>query len=803
VDRTIPRTITSLEVEGLRQLAPETVLFYLGLEEGAVLDEAALDRGLKSLWSRQLVDDVEIELLPDGSRPDDSEGVRIVVRIVERPVLLSIDYEGLERVSRADINDRILADDIQVGEQTPLSRGELNRVRRVIEELYREKGYRFATAGYRLEEVQPQRYAATFTVDEGDRVRIGEVGFTGNEAIGELPLQWRMKHTRETNLINRLLKKDIYNPGNLEEDLARIRDAYRRRGYKNVDVGEPEIEVQGPSRGTSGETSGEETRKRRLEITIPVEEGERWRLGEITLHGNEAFSDQQLLRVFEIRSGSWLRSEKIEEALEALDTIYQSHGYLFVRIEPEIRERSSDLAQGEMDSERVADLIVRITEQEPYTVGRIRIEGNHKTRDKVLRRELRLQEGFVMNSGALRNSVFKINQLGFFQLDAEEPVSIEVDRDANRVDLTFHGEEADRTELQLGGSWNDSFGLEGQVSMRTTNFLGRGETLGIQLARGELRDIVDLSYFVPWFLDRPQTVGARVFDQDLSFEVDDQDLDQKASGFQLSYGRSLGLFHSLSVAYNWVDQNQLFQVLEFNEETQEDERVPVEIRQKVASVRPSWVYDSRDSRFEPIRGRRITASVEYADDTLGGDLSLLRPELSFSLFQPMSRLPLQTVFAVNVEVGWLESLRDTVLTPSQRFFLGGESSIRGHRTNTLSVRDEEGRRLFDDFGFALGGDRRLQLNLEAHALLGGPVRLLWFLDAGNVWDSGVGVDVTDLRATTGLELRLNVPMFGAPLRLIYARNLNPLGEVLDPDTGAVLVPGDQFESVQFNIGTTF
>lgn len=807
--------ITALEVEGLHQLTAETVLFYLGLEVGGPLDEDALNRGFHELWSRELVEDVTVEVVPDEVVPDkvalddtappeapsSAPRVRVVVHVVERPRLLSVEYEGLDRISKADLTDRILTENIEVQEGTPLARGELRRVQRAIEELYRDKGYRFATARYRLEEVQPHRYRATFTVDEGRRVRIGEVDFTGNEVIGELPLQWRMKHTRETNLVNRLLKKDIYHPGKLEEDLARIRDAYRRKGYKNVTVGEPEIEIRERGSAVSRGQIPPKPSRRRLEITIPLEEGERWRLGDITLHGNETFSDQQLLAAFEIRRGAWLRSKKIEEGLEALDTLYQNRGFLFARIEPEIRERDSE--PGEGAEERIADLVVRITENDRYTVGRIRIEGNHKTRDKVLRRELRLQEGFVMNTGAVRNSVFKINQLGFFQLDTEEPVSFEVDRETKEVHLTFHGEEAERTELQFGGGWNDSFGLEGQVSVRTSNFLGRGETLGIQLARGEFRDLLDLSYFVPWFLDRPQTVGIRVFDQDRFFEVDDQDFDQRARGYQLSYGRSRGLFQSVSVAYQRVDQDQLFTVLELNQDTQEDERVPVEIRQRVASVRPSWVYDSRDSRFEPTRGRRIAASVEYADDALGGDLSLVRPELSFSLFQPMSRLPLQTVFAFNVEAGWVDNLGETVLTPSQRFFLGGESSIRGHRTGTLFVRDQEGRRRVDPFGFALGGDRRLQLNLEAHALLGGPVRLLWYLDAGNVWDSEFGVDVTDLRATTGLELRLTVPMFGAPLRLIYAHNLDPIDEVLDVDTGAVLVPGDDFRSFQLNIGTTF
>lgn len=779
------RTITSIEVKGLRQLSPETILFYLGLEEGQSLDETKLDEAIQNLWSRQLVDDVSIEATAAGA-----DGVSLEITVRERPMLQSIEYQEMKRINRSDVTDRILADNIDVLEQTPLSIGELNRVQQVIEELYQEKGYRFAQASYRLEEVQPNRYTVTYTVDEGTRVRIAAVEFTGNDVIGELRLQWLMKGTKETNLLNRLLKKDIYNPAKMEEDLERIREAYRQRGYKNVAILDPEIEIK--ARRPNAPTL--ENQKRRMIVTIPIDEGSRWRLGEVTIQGNEKFSDQQLLRAFEIRSGSWLRSKKIDEALEAINEAYQNNGFIYARVDPELEERG----------DHVADVVITVNENEQFQVGRIEFEGNTRTRDKVLRRELRLQEGFIMNSGALRNSVFKINQLGYFQLDQEEPVSIDVDNDDKEVNLTFKGEEADRTELQFGGGWSETFGFEGQFAMRTRNFLGRGETLGVQFASGRFRDVADLSYFVPWFLDRPQTVGVRLFEQEINFDLDEQDFQRELRGAQLTYGRSLKLFQSMSVSYSFSERDDLFTSLVFNEETQEDEPVPIRVQQSLASVRPAWVYDSRDSRFEPTRGRRIATSIEFADSFLGGDTELIRPELAFSLFQPVTRLPTQTVFAINLEAGYVENRGELALSPFERYYLGGENSIRGHRVNSIFVRGEDGRRILDpNFGVALGGDQFLQVNVEYHVLLGGPLRVLWFFDAGNVWDSELGRDLSNLRTTSGIELRLTVPVFGAPLRLIYATNLDPIDQVRDPETGFIVVPGDNFESIQFNIGTSF
>lgn len=776
------RTITAIEVQGLESLSPETILFYLDLEEGQTLNERQLNQAIKDLWSRELVDDVAVEAFADGE-----DGVRLVVRVRERPMLLSVDYQGMKHINRSDISDRILQDNIDVLEQTPLQLGELNRLAAVIEELYREKGYRFADASYGLEEVQPNRYAVTFTVDEGTRVRIADVDFTGNDVFGELRLQLMMKKTKETNLLNRLLKKDIYSPSRMEEDLENIRQAYRNKGYKNVAIGEPQIEVEAkrPDAPTA------EKQKRRMFITIPIEEGERWRLGEITIEGNDRFSDQQLLRAFEIRSGSWLRTKKLDEAFEALQDIYSNNGFIYAQVEPELKERDQE--------ENIADLVVRVQESEQFKVGRIEFEGNTRTRDKVLRRELRLQEGFIMNSGALRNSVFKVNQLGYFQLDQEEPVKIDVDTEEKEVDLVFQGEESDRTELQFGGGWSEAFGFEGQFAMRTSNFMGRGENLSIQVANGRFRDIVDLGYFVPWFLDKPQTVGLRLFSQDISFDLDEQDFDREITGGQLTYGRSLKLFQQFSLVYSLSKRDDIFR----NRVEDDDPQTPdfIEIDRAFASLRPSWVYDSRDSRFEPTRGQRISASVEFAGEFLGGDSELIRPEITYSLFKPLTRLPLQTVLAVNLEAGYVDNIGDLALSPFERYYLGGENSIRGHRLNSIFVRDELGQRVLDeDFLVALGGDQFLQLNLEYHVLLGGPLRLLGFFDAGNVWDSELGVDLTDLRATAGLEMRILIPVFGAPLRLIYATNLDPLPDTT-PD-GIPIVP-DRFETFQFNIGTSF
>lgn len=755
--------ITGVEVLGLENLPEETLLYYLDVEPGRLLDLDSLNSRIKNLWERQLIDDIRV-------RTEATEGgVRLIVEVDERPVLRSVDYEGLKKVSRSEVRDKIVEERIVVREGGPLARGELARLQSAIEELYRNKGYRFAEVTYELEEVAPNELRAVYTVDEGDRVRIAEVEFEGNTVFPDWRLQWRMKKTRETNLVYRILKKDIYNPAKLEEDLERVRELYRKEGYKNVLLGDPEIDLK--ERGD----------KRRMVLTIPIEEGERYRFGEISIDGNETFTDQALLRVFRNEPGTWLKADLIDEGLESIRDLYSNTGYMFARVEPELVEHDDN----------VADVLIHIDEGDQYRVGRIEFEGNRRTMDKVLRRELRVQEGYVMNVAALRNSVYKVNQLGYFQLNEEEPVNIDVNPDDKTVDLTFDGEEADRTELQFGGGWSEFEGFFGTFSIRTQNFLGRGESLQASFQSGRRQAYFDLGYYVPWFLDRPQTVGLQVFSRtvDYDFLTTADDYESRTQGGTFTYGRRLGLFQSLSIAYTRARYEEEANFSIFGDTG--DEEVTTLTRDiDSSSLRPAWSYNSIDNRFEPTRGMRLTLSAEYSGGALGGENNFVKPELRFTYYKPLGQYPVKNVLGLNVEAGYLSPFGDGIASSFEYFYLGGERSVRGHSPRTILPRDDNGDFLRDAQGFILGGDRFLQVNLEYHLLAGGPFRFLLFTDAGEVWAEGEDLNFDDVRWTAGVELRVLVPVFGAPLRFIYAFNLDER-------------PYDEFEDFQFSIGSTF
>jgi outer membrane protein insertion porin family len=776
------RTIESIEFKGLKALSEDTLRYYLGLEPGQPLNEEALNRNIKQLWERNLVDDVQVESVPTAG------GVRLVITVAERPVLRSIDYQGLKRISKTDLQDKLTTQRIRVHEGEPLSLGELQRVKGLIEEMYGEKGYRFATAQYTVEDVGPNEKKVVFSVDEGDRVRISDIEFEGNTVFSDARLRLVMKNTKESAFISRLSKKDLYDPAKLQEDLDKVRDLYRGAGYKNVVIGDPKVDV----RAVSNRPNAPADQKRRMFITIPLEEGERWKFGQVSIEGNQIYKDQALLRAFENKTHGWLRSKVIDDAVKAISDLYHNTGYIFANVQPELVEKP----------DRVADLVIHITEGEQFKVGRIEFQGNDRTKDKVLRRELRVYEGGLVNITAIRNSVTKVNQLGYFKLTEENPVDIDTDSEKKKVNLLFKGQESDRTELQFGGGWSELDGFFGQFGISTKNFLGRGEQVGVSVQTGKLRDYFDLSYSVPWFLDKPQSVGVRAYKENYDYTLDtnqDRYL-RNSTGAVFTYGRNFKLFQSASISYNlskYDDETDTVvpplapgQTPPPPTDPQPGSTVVAKYRIHNSSLRPAWVFDSRDNPFEPTQGQKISLAAEYAGGPLGGDNEFIRPEIGYSIFRPVSNYPTKTLIAFNAEGGLIHATDNKPINVLERFFLGGENSIRGHRYRSIFLRDKTGQPLRDANAVILGGNSYVQFNLEYHFVLGGPFRVLLFTDAGNVFGEGQNFSFSNLRKTAGVELRVFLPVFGAPLRFIYAKNLDPK-------------PQDSFESFQFSIGTSF
>ena len=760
------KIVQEVHFQGLVTLTPDTLKFYLGLTEGEPFDVQVFNDKVHSLWSRQLIDDISV-----SSQLGES-GLILNITVTERPTLRSIEYEGLKKLKRADISDKIAEDRIRVREGDALNMGELYRLKAAIEDLYAEKGFRLAEARFSIETVSATDRRVFFNVDEGDKVRVEDVDFEGNTVFKDRRLRWSMKETKKSNFVTKLMKKDLYSPVKLDEDLDKIRGLYKKAGYKNIVLGEPKVEVL----PTKPNAPTPKKQKRRLFITVPIEEGDRWKLGEISIEGAERFSSEILMRQFEKPSGGWLRQNVIDKGIEAIGEIYSNTGHLFARIEPEIVERS----------DQVADLIVHVDEGDQFRIRRIEFEGNTKTKDKVIRREMAVQEGVVMSTGALRNSLLRLQQMEFFKVDEADPVAFDIDQEESFVNLTVKGEEGDRTELLFGGGFSEIDGFFFQGQFRTRNFLGRGETLGLNAQIGARQDVFDISYNIPWFLDRPQSVGANLFVRRLDYSLlTGQNFRTNNAGGSLTYGRNLGLFGSANITYTRY-QSEETRV----ERTIDGELLDQTIDREISMIRLGFSRDRRDSRLQPTVGTRYNLLLDYAGGVLGGNTNFVRPRGTYTKYIPLTKERLRTSWAFNVDVGLIEPLDDTELFFNDRFYLGGENSVRGFRFRTIWVRDDDGNTVTDPFGFPMGGTRTLQLNTEMIFAIKGPFRFILFADGGKVYGDDESFSLNNIRVSAGAELQINVPMLGAPIRFIFSENLSPL-------------PDDRFETFQFSIGPSF
>ena len=761
------REIREIVFEGLRLIPEDSLSFYLGIAEGSVLSWQEINDNIHKLWQRRLADDIEVTAEPLG------DGVRLVVRVSERPLLSDIEYKGLKRIGESDIEEEMSREQIRLLEGDSLDLGEVYRLGAAIEKLYEDKGYRLAQVHYTLRETEPGERMVTFTIDEGDKVKIEDIAFDGNTVLNDGRLQRAMEKTKEGGLVSSIRKRDVYNAATLAEDLTLVGDLYRAKGYKNVVLGEPELQIK--------PVKGEES-KRKLFVTVPIQEGSRWKMGDITIEGNDTYPDEALIRQFAEPSGGWLRSDIIEEGLEAVRSIYSNTGYIFAKVSMETVERD----------DYVADLVVHVDEGEQFRVGRIEFEGNRRTRDKVIRRELGLQEGYLLNQGALKNSILRLSQLEFFKINQDDPVEFDIDEEAELVNLTLKGEEGERTELQFGAGFSEIDGFFGQFSYLTRNFLGRGETLGVTAQSGRFRNIFRLSYNIPWFLDRPQSVGAEIFSTDLDYSLlAGQDIQQKSRGGSITYGRNLGLFGTVTIGYTLFDTEETRTQRAIN-----GELIQQDFEREVSSIRLGYNLDRRNSRLNPTFGHRYGGSVEVAGGPLGGTQSYVRSTGLGTYYKPIGRGRVQQVFAVNSSAGYIVPYDNQDLLPFERYYTGGENSVRGFRFRSIWVRDPDtDATVIDEFGFPLGGDKLFFLNLEYHFVINETFRFLLWADGGNVYSEEQTYDLTRLRTSAGAEFRVTVPLFGAPLRFIWANNLDPID---DRALGA-----DRFESFQFSISTSF
>jgi outer membrane protein insertion porin family len=853
---------------GTSVIEPQTYLYYIQLKQSRPSEgvwipyddttEKMLLDDFKRLWSTNFLDNLWVDVA-DYKFPNGTIGKVVAYNMEERQRVKIVDYVGSKKVEISKIDEKLKEANAVIRLDTFIDPGLVRKVTGIVRDMLREKGFQFAEVKPEIVEMPggPKLVHLTFHMEEGPKVKIRRVDFVGNKAVSDGKLKAQMKQNRERPdmrdafhlpqwFMSVIGDRGTYQEPKFEEDAEKIVEYYRDHGYIKANVGVPDLKVI---------TDSDDKKTRWIELKIPIVEGPRYQVGNFDIAGNKVVNTDALKPLFKTKPGEYYAEKKIRKGLEKAREGYGSLGYYEFTGYPDLKPRDeanlvepaapasiaapepADSKDGKNASGKngppTVDVTMRMQEGEQFFVNRITFVGNTTTHDNVIRREMRLVEEGPFNTEALKYSIKRLNQLGYFKaLEGGKDVNVEkTPGEKNKVDLKLKLEEQNRNQLTFGAGVSEFEGFFGQLSFQTANFLGRGESLTLSMQAGSRAQNYSLAFSEPFLFDRNITGGFNLFRTDIRYIGQ---FTQKSRGGVLTFGFPLGNgFTRMFTNYSYervrvTEINELYTdpiVLARNPFLRDSLLLGQGGERIISKVAPSLVHNTVDQPIFPTTGKRYTASIDLAG--LGGNTNFYRPLLEgVWYFKQANRLTL----GMRAQAEFIHQFTGSKDLPIfEKLFLGGEYTIRGFDIRTIGPQDPQ-------TGLVLGGNKLLLFNVEEQITIAGPVRAILFFDAGQVRDTGhpfgwkedivevippllsdpfasvtlagagstlgrLDTRVVGQRAafktSTGLEIRFFMPVLNVPFRLIFAYNPSR-GGVLDN----TLLPQKSFQ-FRFAVGSTF
>ena len=802
-----PQTIESIRVIGNRRIPKETVLARLFTHPGDPYDPISIERDFNSLWNTGYFENLRIE------REDSEKGIILDVFVKEKPTIREINYKGLNAISQSDVLDRFKKEKVGLTVESQYDPAKILHATTVLKDLLSEHGHQFATVKLDIKDIPPASVQVNFNVKEGPTVKVGEIKFVGNQHLSGLLLRRAMKNLKPIGIPYSIIFENIFSQtfdaSKLEEDTERVRLAYRDKGYYNAAIEEPRTQIR--DEGGLNWFTFRPNKGKRIDILMPVEEGARYKLGTITFTGNKAVANTRALRAqFGVKDGEWFNATLVSKGLENLKKAYGQLGYInFGAIPKPVFD----------DAKKTVSLEIDIDEGKPFYVSRIEFTGNTITRDKVIRRELMLDEGSVYNSQLWEYSLLRWNQLEYFEpLKVDQDSEAHQDAEAGTVDLLLKVKEKGKNSIGLNGGVSGLSGAFLGVNYQTNNFLGLGETLSLQGNLGNVARTFQFGFSQPYVRNRPLNVGFQLFNSKQDFNASKnyqattgqsanlssaqqsltQNYNQASTGltFSLSYplrkhafqrvGMTYSLNKSTITAFSTASQT-FFQTISFRSGIQGSNALTGIINSNASF---SYIYNTINNPMRPRSGKEFTAVFQVAG--IGGNLRYISPLIAYKRFTSMHYLMPsasgRNVLGLRAQLGHVEGFGGDVAPPNNRFYSGGEGDLRGfdirgatpygYVPNRVSVqltnpdgscvpRDPNNPQLnqclqipLPVYGIAsIGGDTNFTANAEYRIPIAGPVTISFFDD--------FGVDAallhSQLKQSPEGFASLTAPLYGCPV----------------------------------------
>ncbi len=740
-----PVVVADVKVEGNRRVEVDTIKATV-TRKGALYDTRRVEADVRALMKLGFFSDVVVEVEGDERHPV------LVYKVTERPTVREATIVGNDELSKEDLKDSV-----EVKPFTILDLVAVKKDVKKIQEKYVEKGYYLADVAYKLEGLPDNQVAIRYTVDEKAKVLVKEIRFHGNQRLSSAELRGVML-TQEGGLLSILGSAGTFREDMFQRDLAAIGMAYMDQGFVNVKVGKPSIGLS-PDR-------------RFLFVSIPIEEGEQYSIGKVIFTGELLGEEPLLRRILLTRTKALFSRSKVGQDLFAIGDIFKDRGFAYANVTPQTQVD---------DKARTIDLSFDVQPGIKCRFERIEVVGNDKTRDKVVRRELRIYEGESFSGVAMRTSKGRVMALGFF-----ETVEI-TSKKGSAEDLVVamvEVKEKATGSFQLGAGFSsyENFILTGQISQH--NFFGWGQTLSLQIQWSSIRQLGQVQFVEPYFLDTRWTFAFDVYATE-SFYTS---FNRRAVGGNTTWGYELS-----GLAPVWSFARHLEDMRVFGTYTNEYVSVTGEAQYVLynqyrsgttSSVRFSWQWDKRDNRIFPTSGFFLTASAEYAPPFLAPSAIFGQKVNLFSRYTVDARIYRPLVFGLvaraKLTLGVLRNWDSEHTVPiSENYYAGGINSVRGYRMLSISPTERVPSNPLDPLAslatIATGGNKQAVLNLELEFPLipAAGIKGVVFADAGNVFAAGSWKDPSvpySLYKSWGLGFRWFSPM--GPLRFEWGIPLN-------------------------------
>jgi outer membrane protein insertion porin family len=821
------QTITQIRVIGNRRIPRETILARMFTQPGDTYDPISIERDFHSLWNTGYFEDLRIE------REDTEKGIILNVFVREKPTIREINYKGLNSITQSDVLDRFKKEKVGLSVDSQYDPTKVKQAETVIKQMLAEHGHQFATIKTDVKTIPPASVQVNFNIKEGPVVKVGKIKFVGNTHLSAIYLRRSMKNLKPIGIPYSIIFEDLfaqtYDSSKLEEDTERVRQAYRDKGYANAAVETPRTQIR--DQGGLNWFTFRPSKGKRIDILLPIEEGGRYRLGTITFTGvNPHFNTKALRATFPIKEGDWFNATAIGKGLDNLKKAYGSLGYINFGAIP---KASYD------DQKRTVSLTVDIDEGKQFYVSRIEFQGNTITRDRVIRRELLLDEGSIYNSQLWEYSLLRLNQLEYFEpLRVEQDSTAIQDADAGTVELLLKVKEKGKNSIGMNGGVSGLSGAFIGLNYQTNNFLGLGETLSLQANLGSISRQFLFGFTQPYIRNRPINVGFQIFNQKQDFNAAKnyqattgasvnltaaeksltQNYNTSSDGFNfsISYPLKRHAFQRVGFTYSWTRSDitafssasqSFFQTISFRSGIQGSNPLNGIINSFISL---SYAYNTVANPLKPRSGKEYTAALQVSG--LWGNVRYIEPLIGTTRFIPMHYLlPSQNghnVLGLRAQLGYVAGYSGDVAPPNNRFYSGGENDLRGFDVRSatpygyvptrvnVQLTNPDGQCVPESpantantacvqvpipvYGVAsIGGDTNLTANAEYRIPVVGPFTFALFDDFGI--DSAVNHN--QLKQSPEGFASLTAPLYGCPNLLQEGTNYACTGGIPGSDVG--------------------